>query len=250
MITIDLSGKNAWVTGASRGIGRAVALQLAEAGARVILAGRDQIALENVANEIREKTTIEPMISAYDVSDYEQVKAAFSIFNKQSKQLDILVNNAGILQSALLPMLTPEQLQTMLQVNVAAAIYHMQYAVRFMARQKSGSIINVSSIMGRFGEIGQTAYAASKAAVIAASLSVAKEFAPQGIRVNVLAPGFINTDMARDIPAAKFKERLESIKMKRIGEPVEVAHAIGFLASDLSSYITGQIIGIDGGMVL
>ena len=250
MMTIDLSGKVAWVTGASRGIGKAIAMQLAAAGTQVVLAGRDQDSLTRLKDEIQEKTGTNSLIFAYDVNDHAQIKTAFTEFNKLSKHLDILVNNAGILESALLPMLTPAQLKKMFQVNSEAAIYHMQYAVRLMTRRQSGSIINVSSIMGRLGEVGQTAYAASKAAVIGASLSVAKEYAPQQIRVNVVAPGFINTDMAHNISECKFKERLSSIKMQRIGEPAEIANTVVFLASDLASYITGQIIGVDGGMVL
>jgi 3-oxoacyl-[acyl-carrier protein] reductase len=250
MSAINLSGKIAWVTGSSRGIGRAIALQLAISGADVILAGRDENALKSTQQEIFSITKKLPIILTYDVSSYEQIKQAFTSFNKNFKKLDIMVNNAGVLESALLPMLTASQLHKMLQINCEATIYHMQFATRWMARQKSGSIINMSSIMGRFGDIGQTAYAASKAAIIGASLAAAKELAASNIRVNVVAPGFIDTDMARDISEEKLKERLSTIKLQRIGKPEEVAHTVTFLASDLSSYITGQIIGVDGGMIL
>ena len=250
MIQIDLSGKLAWVTGSTRGIGRAIAVRLAEAGATVVLSGRDRERLVSLQDEICSNTNTNPIIAVYDVGNFEEIKSAFMGFNKRSKQLDILVNNAGILESALLPMITPELLRKTLQVNTEATIFHMQYAARFMARNNSGSIINISSIMGRLGDFGQTAYAASKAAVIGASLSSSKELAPANIRVNVLAPGFIRTDMAQGISSCKYKDRISSIKMARIGEAEEVADSVVFLASDLSRYITGQVIGVDGGMVV
>ncbi len=250
MIPIDLTGKVSWVTGSTRGIGRAIALRLAEAGSHVVLAGRNKEKLDALREEIRQTTCTNPFVAAYDVCNFDEIKSAFVNFNKQSKQLDILVNNAGILESALLSMITPQMLRKTLQTNSESALFHMQYAARFMGRKQAGSIINISSIMGRLGEVGQAAYAASKAAVIGASLASAKELAPQNIRVNVLAPGFINTDMAHDISECKFKERLSSIKMGRIGEPEEVADCALFLASELSRYVTGQIIGVDGGMVV
>ena len=169
---------------------------------------------------------------------------------KNVGQLDAVVNNAGILDDALLGMVNEQQLSRTFAVNTEAVIFHMQYASRLMMKQKSGSIINVSSIIGRVGNIGQTVYSASKAAVIGATYSAAKELAVHNIRVNAVAPGFIETDMTKQLSANKFEERLKEIKMGRIGKAEEVANVIIFLASDQSTYVTGQVIGVDGGMVI
>ena len=147
-------------------------------------------------------------------------------------------------------MISSAKLEEAYRVNALGTIYIMQYASRMMMKHKAGSIINTSSIVGVHGNAGQVAYAASKAAVIGITTSAAKELAPLGIRVNAIAPGFIDTDMVRSLSPEKFKERLDSIKMGRIGTPQDVANCALFLASDLSSYITGQVIGVDGGMLI
>jgi 3-oxoacyl-[acyl-carrier protein] reductase len=162
----------------------------------------------------------------------------------------VLVNNAGILQDALLGMIPDAMIRQTIDVNTVGPIYHVQEASRLMARNKSGSIINVTSIIGRFGNEGQAVYGASKAALIGLTLSAAKELARHNIRVNAVAPGFINTDMVKQLTEQKYGERMKSIKMGRIGEPEDVANAILFLASDLSSYVTGQVLGVDGGMLI
>lgn len=245
-----LSNRVALITGAARGIGRATALCLAKQGAAVVLNGRNEELLQQVATEIRNKGCVEPFVLPYDVADLSSIKQAFQTIKKQFGQLDILVNNAGILADSLLGMIRPEQVEEVFSVNTKAAIYHMQYASRLMMRQRKGSIINISSIMGVAGEVGQVAYSASKAALIGATKSAAKELASANIRVNAVAPGFIETDMTSSLSEEKYKERLASIKMRRAGKPEEVAQVILFLASDMSSYVTGQVIGVDGGMVL
>ena len=169
---------------------------------------------------------------------------------KNVGQLDAVVNNAGILDDALLGMVNEKQVSHTLAVNTEAVIYHMQYASRLMMKQKSGSIVNVSSIIGRVGNAGQTVYGASKAAVIGATYSASKELAPYNIRVNAVAPGFIETAMTKQLSQEKYEQRLSEIKMGRIGTAEEVANVILFLASDYSSYVTGQVIGVDGGMVI
>ncbi|MEB1806651.1 MAG: SDR family oxidoreductase [Bacillaceae bacterium] len=245
-----LKDKVVLVTGASRGIGRATALLLAEHGAKVILNGRNGVKLQTVATEITNLGFNEATILPYNVADVSAVKEAFQTIKKEYGQLDVLVNNAGILSDGLLGMLRPEQVSSTMAVNVHAVIYHMQFASRLMMKQKKGSIINVSSIMGVEGEIGQTVYSASKAAIIGATKSVAKELAQTNIRVNAVAPGFIETDMTQSLDEVKYNERLESIKMKRAGQPEEVANGILFLASSMSSYVTGHVLQIDGGMVI
>ncbi|WLR50569.1 SDR family NAD(P)-dependent oxidoreductase [Bacillus tianshenii] len=245
-----LDGKVAFITGASKGIGKATALVLARYGTTVLLNGRDEEALDRLAAEVNEQTDGVAKIFAYDVTDLNAVKETFRTIQKEYKRLDILVNNAGMLADGLLGMVRPEQLEQTMAVNTNAAVYHMQYAARLMMRNRSGSIINVSSIFGTNGESGQVVYSASKAALIGATKSAAKELASANVRVNAITPGFIETDMTKSIPEDKFQERVNSIKMKRIGQPEEVANTILFLASDLSSYVTGQVIGVDGGMVV
>jgi len=148
----------------------------------------------------------------------------------------------------LIGMVSQSQVNAMFQTNAIAPVYLSQYAARLMARNQGGSIINMSSIMGRFGHEGQSVYASTKAALIGLTMSLAKELAPQNIRVNAIAPGFVETDMARSAPEEKFEELLDAIKMGRIGSPEEVAQVALFLASGMSSYVTGQVIGVDGGM--
>jgi 3-oxoacyl-[acyl-carrier protein] reductase len=166
------------------------------------------------------------------------------------KRLDVLVNNAGILRDALLGMISRELIDDTLNTNVVGPILHLQEAARLMGRKQAGSIINVASIIGRVGNKGQTVYAASKAAVIGMTYAAAKELAPKSIRVNAVAPGFIATDMTRQLTPPVFEERVKSVAMGRIGEAEEVAQTIVFLASDESRYVTGQVIGVDGAMLI
>lgn len=245
---LNLDGKVALITGASRGIGKEAAILLAKLGAIVVLNARSESNLQETARIIKEECNQEPILLAYDVSNYAEVRNAFLFIQKNFKRLDILVNNAGILDDALLGMVTEKQVTETMQVNTHAVIYHMQLASRLMSRRKEGTIINVSSIIGTLGNEGQVVYAASKSAVIGATKSAAKELAPINIRVNAIAPGFIDTDMTKSLPIEKYELRLNNIKMKRAGKPEEVANVILFLASDLSSYVTGQVIGVDGGM--
>jgi len=245
-----LKNKVALITGASRGIGKATALLFAKNGAKLIINSKTKTDLEKLAEEIRTLTNIEPILLPYDVSCLDEIKNTFNFIHKEIKQLDIVVNNAGILEDALLGMISKSNLEKVINVNLYSVIYHMQYSARLMQKKKSGSIINLSSIIGRFGNEGQTVYAASKAGVIGATMSASKELAKYNIRVNAIAPGFINTDMTKSLAKDKFEERLNSIKMQRIGEAEEVANAILFLASEMSSYVTGQVIGVDGGMIV
>jgi len=245
-----LEQKIVLITGATRGIGFATAKVFAKAGARVILNGRDNNRLDKVVNDIAKYATQDVDRLCFDVSDPQMVKEGLQALFKMTKGLDVLVNNAGVLDDALLGMVTPEQIERVYGANAFGALYCSQYAARLMQRRKGGSIINVSSIIGVNGNEGQSVYGGSKAALIGMTKSLAKELAPLNIRVNAIAPGFIDTDMARSIPDEIFQQRLDSIKMGRIGNPEEVANTALFLASNLSSYVTGQVIGVDGGMLI
>lgn len=246
-----LENKVALITGSTRGIGLSTAKTFAKEGADVIISGRSTIDLvtaqqQIIADHPRTKITILEL----DVAVPESIKNAFQFIFKKFKRLDILVANAGILDDALIGMVTEKQIQNVFSPNTFGVIYCNQYASRLMSRNKSGSIINLSSIIGVEGNVGQTVYAGSKAAVIGITKSLAKELAPQNIRVNAIAPGFIDTEMARSIGEEKYAERVSSVKMGRAGTAEEIAKVALFLASDLSSYVTGQVIGVDGGMLI
>ncbi len=224
---------------------------MAAEGATVILNGRSsKEALEERAEQLKSEFRVECMSLLADASDPAAVSGCYKEIFKRFKRLDILVNNAGILEHALLGMIPVAMARTVLEVNTMGPLLHMQEAARLMARHQSGSIINLTSIVGRFGMEGEAVYSASKAAVIGMTISAAKELAPKNIRVNAVAPGFIDTDMTRQLPPDKFAERLKSVKMGRIGKPEDIANVILFLASDYSSYVTGQVIGVDGGMLV
>ena len=245
-----LEGKTALITGATRGIGRAVAEVYAKNGATIILNARDKEKAQKVALEISDKYNIEVHIVLFDVSNSDEVKNGFRKIFKLTKTLDIVVNNAGILDDALIGMVTKEQIERTFGINTFGVLYVSQYAARMMSKKKSGSIINISSIIGTNGNDGQAVYGGSKAAVIGITQSLAKELAPTNIRVNAIAPGFIDTEMTHGLTKCKYNERIESIKMNRIGKPEDIANTALYLASDLSTYVTGQIIGVDGGMLI
>lgn len=242
--------KSILITGATRGIGYATAVQAAKQNWTIILNGRDKVRLSDMKEhlEIQYGATVHTL--NYDVCNAEAIKQAFMWIKKNVGQLDALVNNAGILEDALLGMINEKQIAQTLTVNTEAVIFHMQYASRLMMKQKSGSIVNISSIIGRVGNAGQTVYSASKAAVIGATYSAAKELAPYNIRVNAVAPGFIETDLINDYTEQLKKDTISQIKMGRAGKAEEVANVILFLTSDAASYVTGQVIGVDGGMVV
>ena len=245
-----LSGKTVLVTGAGRGIGRAIAERFAAEGATLFLAVRHLEQGQALAAELQATHPITCHAFRCDVADAGAVKTLFRELFSHSKNLDVLVNNAGVLDDALIGMVTPTQVERTFASNSFSVLYCSQYAARMMQRAGGGSIINLSSIIGRVGNAGQAVYGGSKAAVIGMTQSLAKELAPQQIRVNAIAPGFIDTDMAHSLPEEKFQQRLQSIAMGRIGSADEVANVALFLASGLSSYVTGQVIGVDGGMLI
>jgi 3-oxoacyl-[acyl-carrier protein] reductase len=251
MSLLNLSGKVALVTGSSRGIGRAIAARLAEHGAAVVLNGRHATPeLHELARALSDKHRTRCEIVPADVSEGMQVSAMMQTVFKTFGRLDILVNNAGILRDGWIGMIREADIRETLGVNVTGTINCIQAAARLLQRSGGGSIINLTSIIGVRGNRGQFVYAASKGAVISATFSAAKELAPKGIRVNAIAPGYIDTDMIKNVPPETHARLLASIGIGRIGTPDDVADVALFLSSDLSRYVTGQVVGVDGAMMI
>jgi 3-oxoacyl-[acyl-carrier protein] reductase len=243
---IDLSGKTAFVTGSTRGIGRAIAGALHQAGASVAIVGRELERARAVAGELGERT----VGVACDVARADQVEAALAETEKTLGPIGILVNNAGLTRDNILLRLTDADWDTVLSANLKGAFYTTRAAIKGMMKRRSGRIINVTSIVGLIGNKGQANYAASKAGLVGFTKSVAKEYASRGVLANCIAPGFIETDMTGALPDEARATLLEDIALGRLGRPEDVAGAALFLASDLASYITGQVLVVDGGMVI
>ena len=242
--------KVAIVTGASRGIGKACALRLAKDGfTTVINYSHSEDEAKKVLGEIESNGGSGMTIRA-DVSDLDQVKAMMREVGKTYGQIDVLVNNAGIVRDEYLLMLNPDTLDRCFDLNVKGYFYCAQQAVLKMFRKKSGAIINMSSVSGILALAGQSVYSATKGAVNSMTQTMAKELAPYGIRVNAVAPGFIETEMLDALPEEKKKEYLDAIPMHRLGKAEEVAGIVSMLASDTCAYMTGQIRTLDGGISL
>ena len=243
--------KIALVTGARRGIGLATARILAQSGARLVLVNRpDECEGEAPLAALAAQLGPDHLAITADISDSAQVAAVYRAVHKRFGRLDVLVNNAGILGDARLGMISDALIQQVMATNLISVITNIQAASKLMRRGGGGAIVSVTSIIGLRGNAGQVVYGASKAGIIGATLSAAKELAPDHIRVNAVAPGFITTDMISHLPDSVTQERLASIALGRAGTAEEVAEAILFLASDKARYITGQVLGVDGGMVL
>ncbi len=246
----DLSGKIALVTGGTRGIGLATVRALAEAGATVVLTGRGEASAKERAAEVAGELGAHVSGVALDVTDAKAVSTVVRGVAKEHGQLDILVANAGVLEDALVGMITEDLIMRMLTTNVAGTIHTVQAAARAMMRKKTGAIVVLASIVGENGSAGQTAYAASKAAVGNVARSTAKELGRYNIRVNGVAPGVIETAMTAHLSEDVISGRVADTPLGRLGKPEEIAKAIRFLVSDEASFITGQILGVDGGLVL
>lgn len=245
-----LNGKVAVVTGASRGIGKAIARKLAEQGAAVIInyngsAGK----AEEVKQEIISAGGIAETIQC-NVADYDACEAFFKEIIAKFGRIDILVNNAGITKDGLLMRMSEEEFSGVIDVNLKGTFHCIRFASRQMMKQRSGRIINMSSVVGVAGNAGQINYAASKAGVIGMTKSAAKELAARGITVNAIAPGFIETDMTSVLSEKVKEETMRQIPLGRLGQGEDIAAAAAFLASEEAGYITGQVLHVDGGMVM
>jgi 3-oxoacyl-[acyl-carrier protein] reductase len=246
MTTIDLTGKVAFVTGSTRGIGLAIARAMHGAGAKLAIVGRDAERARAVAAELGERTTG----VGCDVAVAEQVETALAATESALGPIDVLVNNAGLTRDNILLRLTDADWDAVLDANLKGAFHTTRAVIKGMMKRRSGRIINVTSIVGMVGNKGQANYAASKAGLIGFTKSVAKEYAGRGILANCIAPGYIDTDMTSGLPDAAKATLLQDIALGRLGRPEDVAGAALFLASDLAAYITGQVLVVDGGMVI
>jgi 3-oxoacyl-[acyl-carrier protein] reductase len=245
-----LSGKTALVTGASRGIGRAIALRLAEAGANVVVnyAGSEAAAAETVA-KVKERGRDAIMIKA-NVASAEEVNEMFKQALDHFGSIDILVNNAGITRDNLIMRMKEEEWDEVINTNLKGVFHCIKAATRPMMKQRSGSIINITSVVGVLGNAGQANYVAAKAGVIGLTKTSARELASRNIRVNAVAPGFIDTDMTLGLPEEVKTAMLGQIPLNRLGQADEIAKVVVFLASDAASYMTGQTLHVDGGMYM
>lgn len=245
-----LKGKNIIVTGATRGIGREIALTLAKNGSNLAINYRNLNSdLENLLNEIK-SFGVDALAVKCDVSVLEEVNSFIEKVKSHYTTIDVLVNNAGITKDGLILRMKEEDFDDVLDVNLKGTFNTTKSVSSIMVKQKYGKIINISSVVGIAGNSGQCNYAASKAGVIGFSKSVARELSSRNINVNVVAPGYIDTDMTKNLPDKVKEEIIKSIPMKRIGSPKEVANLVLFLSSNLSDYITGQVINVDGGMLM
>ncbi len=242
--------KIALVTGAGRGIGRAIAVSLAEAGMHVIVNYNSSEA--GAAAAVKEITEAGGSASTYqcDVSDYEDSKKMIDEVVKEYGRIDVLVNNAGITKDNIIMRMSEEDFDDVLRVNLKSAFNTTKHLSRYLLKQRSGRIINISSVSGVLGNAGQANYSASKAGIIGLTKSTARELAPRGVTCNAVAPGFIDTDMTMAMNDAAKNTMVSQIPLGRIGEASDVAYLVAFLASEQAGYITGQVFSVDGGMAI
>ena len=242
-----MSEKLALVTGASRGIGRAIALELAKCGYDLALnyAGNTEAAQKTL--EDVKAYGVDAQIYKFDVSNMQEVEENISKIFEKFQRIDVLVNNAGITRDDLFIRMTQEKWEAVINTNLNSAFYVTKPVSKIMMKQRSGAIINTTSVVGLYGNAGQANYSAAKAGLIGFTKSLAKELGSRGIRVNAVAPGFIETDITKDLP--NIDEMLKLIPLKRLGTPEDIAKAVKFLALD-AQYMTGQVLEVDGGMII
>ena len=246
---MDLNGKVALVTGGAQGIGQVIGEELARLGVHVVLADVNGEGAARSADAINDNGGSAEG-AKLDVTSAEDVKELFKNIIKKYGQLDILVNNAGITRDGLLMRMKEHDWDMVLSVNLKGSFLCTQMAVKQMMKQKSGSIVNIASIVGLMGNFGQANYSASKAGLIGLTKTTAREVGSRGIRVNAIAPGFIDTDMTRSLDEKVQEKLIEQIPMAQLGQPGDIADCVAFLVSEKAKYITGQVIGINGGMLM
>jgi 3-oxoacyl-[acyl-carrier protein] reductase len=246
---MNFQGKASIVTGASQGIGKAIALELSREGVEVILVDVQKEKLEEVADEIK-KNKGKVAVHGADVSRLDEVEEVVEAVVQSSKKIDYLVNNAGITRDSLLMRMKEEDWDSVLKVNLKGVFNFSKAVIRNMINNRYGRIVNISSIVGLIGNAGQCNYSASKAGVIGFTKSLAREVASRGITVNAVAPGYIDTPMTESLPEPVKEKFREWIPVKRFGTPEELTHAVKFLLSDEAAYITGQVINVNGGMFM
>jgi len=244
-----LKGKNAIITGTNRGIGKALLEEFAANGANIWAHSRKETSEFNkLTQDLSVKYGVKITPVYFDLTDYNEMKNAVMRISKEKQHIDCLVNNAGIMDGALFSMTSQDMVRKEFEVNFFSVFFLTQYVTKFMLRQQSGSIVNISSYIALKGIEGKSAYSASKAALIAMTKTISNELGSKGIRANCIAPGIVNTDLLKDVSEAEIAKAKNSSALKRMAQPVEIAKVAAYLASDNSSFITGQTISVDGGM--
>lgn len=242
----NLQDKVAIVTGSARGIGKCIAEKLAARGAKVIIS---DIAPEEVLEQVKEEIGAEKAI-VFNVCDHDQTEAVMKQIKKEFGSIDILVNNAGITRDGLMMRMSEQDFDAVINVNLKGTFNCTKHASNIMLKQRSGSIINIASVVGLMGNPGQSNYVASKAGIIGMTKANAREFGRRGVRVNAVAPGFIETDMTKVLTEEQVAGMLAQIPLQYLGQPEDIAKAVCFLASEEASYITGQVLTVDGGLYM
>jgi len=246
---MELEGRLALITGGAQGIGLTIAEELSRSGAHVILGDVNQVGAQKAADSIKEKGGNASAVRL-DVSNAKEVQEVFNTISKKYKPLDILVNNAGITRDGLMIRMKESDWDLVLSINLKGSFLCSQQAVKQMMKQKKGTIVNIASIVGVMGNFGQANYSASKAGIIGLTKTTARESAAHGITVNAIAPGFIDTEMTRVLEESVKEKLIEQIPLARLGLPEDIARCVQFLVSDRASYITGQVINVNGGMLM
>jgi 3-oxoacyl-[acyl-carrier protein] reductase len=250
MADLGLRDKVAFITGSARGLGKAIAEKLGNEKAKLVITDINEELAKTTAAELANKYGVETIALKHDVASEESTREVIKAIITKFSRIDILINNAGITRDARLMMMKQEDWDLVIRINLTGAFICSKLVSKQMLKQKSGSIVNIASVSGLMGNIGQANYSASKAGLIGLTKTTARELAEQGVNVNAVAPGFIQSDMTHVLPENVAQKILDQIPMKLYGKPEDVADSVLFLVSNRAKYITGQVINVDGGMVM